>query len=164
MDELVDHSLVARFHRAQRLFRRVLDFDELRLIRPVCRGRHHVELRGIRRVFAGEQHFLRPLRDVQAVLVAQLVLYSVRRDAARAADVEDADLPALQKILRAEVVPDVDALVDGHRLCSGHAPQRHHSVHMAVHRHHFVCRIQVLDQKLFARLLCCIALEVPLVA
>ena len=82
----------------------------------------------------------------------------------RAADVEDTDLPALQKILRAEVVPDVNALVDGHRLCSGHAPQRHHPVHMAVHRHHFVCRIQVLDQKLFARLLRCIALEVPLVA
>ena len=160
MDELVDHALVAGLRRAAGLLGRVGDADQPVLVAAMGRGGHHVELGGLGRMVAGEQHLLGPAGDVQAVLVAQLVHLAVHGDGAGAAHVEHAALPALQEVAGAEVVPHVDALVDGHGVAHGHDAQRHHAVHMAVNGVHLAGGEQGLDQKFLPGLLGVVAAEI----
>ena len=127
------------------------------------RSADHVELGRLLCVVAGELHFLGALGDVQAVLVAHFIGNAVGCYSAGSADVENADLAALQEIVGAEVLPAVDPLVDRNLLGGGHAAQGHHAVHVGVHRHNLVGNVQVLDQKLVAQLLGGVALDISLI-
>ena len=124
---------------------------------------HHIELGRIFRILALKVNLLGSLGDVQAVLVAHLEGLSVCGNAARAADIEDADLAALQEIMGAEVLPAVDSLLNGNLLCGRHAAQRHHAVHVGIHGHYLVGHIQVLNQELLPQLLGGVALYILLV-
>ena len=148
MDELVDHALVAGLRRAAGLLGRVGDLDEPVFIAGVGRGGHHVEFGGVGGVVRGKYDFLRAHGDVQAVLVAQRVHHAVHRHLARAAHVEHAGLAALQEVVGAEAVPDVDAVVDGQRLVRGRDAHGDHAVHVAVHRDHLARHEQRFDQEL----------------
>ena len=152
MDKLIDDALVGSSHVAERLLVRVGDLQKLCLIAPVRGGGNHVELGGLGSVVAGEEDFLRAHGDVEAVLVAKLVDRAVDGDLACTADIEDADLAALQEIVGAEVCPNVDALVDGDGLLDGHAAERHHAVDMAVYCHNGIGNVQVFDQEFLPEL------------
>ena len=160
MDELVDDPLVGGGPVAQRLLGRVGDLEQAGLIAAMGGGGHHIELGGLGAVLAGEQNLLGPHGDVEAVFIAQLIDGPVYGDGALAADVEHADLPALQEVVGAEVGPHVDALVDGDGLADGHTAQGDHPVHMAVDGHHLVGLIEVFNEELAAQLLGGVALHV----
>ena len=166
VDELVDGALVAGLGAAQRPVIGVRHLDQAGLVGAVGRGRHHVELGGVGGISRGKGDFLGALGDVQAVLVAQLVLDAVGHHDAGGilADVEHTDLAALEEIVGAEVGPHVDALVDGHHLVHRHAAQGDHAVHMAVDGHHLVGLVQAGDEHLIPHFLGGVALEVLLVA
>ena len=164
MNELVDHPLVAGRRVAAGLLRRVRNLDQLVFIAAMRRRRNQIELCGVLRAVGGEKHFLRALRQVQAVLVAQLVNRTVNGHFSAPANVEHTALPAFQEILRPEIVPDVDALVDGNRLFHRHNPHRHHPVHVAVNRFHRFRRKQFFNQEFLPGFLRRVAFEIPLIA
>ena len=165
MDELVDGALVAGLHAAQRPLRCLFDGDELRLIAGVGRCTDHVKLCGCVFIQTPESDFLRALGDVQAVLAVQVILGAVRLDDAGAvADIEDADLTALQEELRSEVRPDIDPLVDGDFLLHRHAAQGDHAVDVGVHRDDLVRLVETGDQEFVPGLFRGIALEILLIA
>ena len=164
MDELVDHPLVAGGRVAAGFLGRVRDFDQFVLIAAVRRRGNNVELCGLLRVVRAEKHFLRAAGDVQAVLVAQLVHRSVHAHLSGAADVEHAAFPALEEIIRSEVMPDVDALINGYFAIHRHDSQRDHPVHVAVNSRYLIRLKQFFNQELPADLLCGVAFEILLVA
>ena len=166
MDELIDGALIAGLDTAQRTMVRIGHLDETGLIGAVCRSGHHVELGGVLGVRGSKGDFLGALGDVEAVLVAQLVLHTVGHHDARGvlANVEHADLAALEEIMGAKIGPDVNALVDGHGLVHRHTAQRDHPVHMAVDGHDLIGLVQAGDEHFVARFLGGVALEVLLVA
>ena len=81
---------------------------------------YHVELSRCRCVVTGKIYFLGSLRDVQAILISHLEFLSVSHNPAAAADVENADLAALQEIVCAEILPAVNSLIYGNSLCGRH--------------------------------------------
>ena len=166
VDELIDGAFVAGFHAAQRTMVCIGHLDQAGLISAVCRSRHHIELGRMLGISGSKGHFLGALGDVQAVLVAQLILHAVSHHDTGGilADVEHTDLAALQEIVGAEVCPDIDALVDGHGLVHRHTAQRDHAVHMAVNGNNFICLVQAGDEHLVPHFLGGIALEIFLVA
>ena len=164
MDKLVDGALVAGFQRTQGLFGRVGDLDQLVFIAAMGGSGNDIEFGRLGRVVALKIDFLGALGDIEAILISQLVHGTVHGYAARAAHVEHAALPALQEIIGAEVMPDIDSLIDAHLFIHRHHAQRDHAVHMAVHGDDLVRRKQLFDQELLAGLLGGIALEVALVA
>ena len=54
--------------------------DQAGLVSTVSRSRHHVELGRVGRICGGKGDLLGALGDVQAVLIAQLVLHTVGYD------------------------------------------------------------------------------------
>ena len=145
IDELVDGALVAAFERADIALDRVLERDKLVFIAAMRRGAGHVKARGILRVVAGEQYFLRALGQIQAVFIAQVIFYAVGLDCARSAEIEHTDLTAFEEIVRAEVCPHVEALVDGDSLAHRHTAHRDHAVNMAVNGDDLVGLVQAGD-------------------
>ena len=166
VDELVDGALVAGLDAAQRTMVRIGHLDEAGLVRAVRRSGDHVELGRMLRVGGSKGHFLGALGDVQAVLIAQLVLDTVGHHDAGGilADVEHADLAAFEEIVGAKVGPDINALVDGHGLVHRHTAQRDHAVHMAVNSNNFIRLVQAGDEHLVPHFLGGVALEIFLVA
>lgn len=166
VDELIDGALIAGLDAAQRTVICISHLDEAGLVRAMCRSGDHIELCRMLGVCGSKRNFPGTLGDIQAVLIAQLVLHTVGHHDARGvlADVEHTDLAALEEIVGAKVGPDVDALVDGDRLVDRHTAQRDHAVHMAVDSYDFIRLVQAGDEHLVAHLLGGVALEVFLVA
>ena len=165
MDKLVNGTLVAGLNAAQGALGGLLNGDELVLVAAMGRGRNHVEFGRVLGIVTLKSNFFVALRDVQAVLVVQVVFLAIRRDGAGpVADIENADLAALQEVMGAEVGPDVDALVDGDFLMYRHTAQRHHAVHVAVHGHDLVRLVQAGDEHFVSGFLSGVALEIALVA
>src|SRR5699024_2848561 len=97
-----DNTLVAGGGAAQGAMVGICNLDQLVLVAHMSGSADHVELGGHSRIIAGENYFLVALGDVEAVFVTQLVYFAVHGDftvVAFAADVEDANLPALQEIM-----------------------------------------------------------------
>ena len=153
MDELVDGALVAGLQSTQRPLGSFCNGDELGLIGAVGGGGNHVEPGGILLIVGGKGDLLGAHGDVQAVLVAQRIAHAIGTDHTGTTQIEDADLPALQHILGAEIAPDIQPLVDGDHFVNGHAAEGDHPVHMAVNADDFVSLVQSGDQELLAKLL-----------
>ena len=160
VDELVDDALVGVFLAAAGALVGVLDGDEGGLAVLVRGSGDEVEARGLLLVAAAEHDGLRAAGDIQAVLKAELVLHAVGLYPACAAEVKDTGFTALKEEVRAEVCPDVDALVDRQSLVHGHDAENDHTVNMGVDSLHGIGLIKVLDKELFSQLLCGITLYI----
>ena len=141
MDELVDHTLVGSLHCTNRSLCSLLDRNKGRLACLVCRRTYHIELSRMLRIFTCEEYLFRSLCDVQAILVSHLESLAICGNASSSANVENTDLTALKEILGTEVLPDVDALVDGNGLRRWHASKGYHTIYVRIHSNNLVRHI-----------------------
>ena len=82
--------------------------------------------------------------------MVHLERHAVRHHNAVAADIDHAQLTALQKIVHAKIFHRVDVLVQPDFLVNRHRAQRHDAVDMAVHRAHVILDKNILHQKFLA--------------
>ena len=143
---LANRAVIRRFQAAQFLPHAVLRADVHRRVCRVRRAGIEVELRRIRRVLGCKHNVLAAAPDVQSVAVAQGVHRAIHRHRAFAADVDDAQLAPLQKILRAQLL----ARRQRQRTLHRHGTARDDAVNVAVHQLDIIRAEQVVNQKFLA--------------
>ena len=167
-DVLVDDPVVRVLKSSQLHLVLILDDDNagLRLsfrldvdcrISHMCRRAVQIELRRCVPVFALEGNVLRASSDIHAFPCVDLVDLSVHCNDPVAADIDDAHLSSLKKILGPELISRRQLQFSAHR----HRRACDDTVNVAVDQIDLICLKQILDQKFLPESVGRVMLHVP---